>query len=135
NDNSRVLMGRLNPVESFSGQMKFITFNLKDSLVSKIQFLSKSSKVEYEESDFKYSDISRYQISISTFDFAVASQVFGTYKLVLDEEFGYFDNDTIVKGTFKCINSRIQKFKEIQEWNIPEWNKKKKEKWGIQLNK
>lgn len=118
----------------FKGQFKFLTFHLTDSVISKIQLLSKSIEKEYNGSDFKYSDITKYQVKISKFDYSIASDIYGKYKVILPEPFGYIENDTILEGTFKCNNWRINDFESVKEWDLEKENEAKKKSHGFRIN-
>lgn len=128
------LFSNIGPENDFKGQLKFLTFYLKDSTITKIQLLSKSTDKEYNGSDFKYSDIEKYQVVISKFDYSIASNVFGKYKIILPESFGYIKNDTIMEGTFQCNNWRINEFDNVKEWDLEKWNEAKKRSYGFRIN-
>lgn len=109
---------RLNEKDSIKGQFKFLTIKLKDSLVQNIELYSKSTDKDYGGKDFESLEIDNYNIKISTFNYSIASNVYGNYKMTLPKGFGYFKNDTLIKGNFKCNNWKISTKKEIQEWEI-----------------
>ncbi len=116
--------GRLNHLmdlgylKKIDGRFQFLTFFLKDSILTQLEMYSKSTEPEYNGSDFKSMDIDRYKIAISTFDYSIASAVYGNFELRLPKDFGYFDNDTILKGHFECNNWKIATKDEIQKWEI-----------------
>ncbi|NGP75469.1 hypothetical protein G3570_02410 [Balneolaceae bacterium YR4-1] len=99
-------------------QFRFLTFHLKDSTIEKAQLFYKSLEKAYDNSDFKYSNISKYQLRISKFDYSIASDVYGRYNIQLPEPFGYFDSDTLLSGTFVCNNWRIDSLEEIKNWDL-----------------
>ncbi|HLV50706.1 MAG TPA: hypothetical protein VKY44_01965 [Flavobacterium sp.] len=119
------LFSDIGPGNDFKGQLKFLTFHLKDSTINKMQLLSKSTDKEYHGSDFKYSDIEKYEVTISKFDYSIASDIYGKFKIILPEPFGYIENDTILEGTFKCNNWRINKFNDIKESDLNKRNESK----------
>lgn len=104
-------------------QFRYLTFHLKDSTIEKTQLFYKSIEKAYNNSDFKYSNISKYQLRISKFDYSIASDVFGKYKVQLSEPFGYFINDTLLTGTFECNNWRINSLEKVKNWNLEEFFK------------
>ena len=116
--------GRLNHLmdlgylKRIDGQFQFLTLILKDSVIKNLELYSKSTELEYNGSDFKSMDIDKYKIAISTFDYSIASNVYGNFELRLPEGFGYFENDTILKGHFECNNWKISSKEEIKNWNI-----------------
>ena len=99
-------------------QFRYLTFHLKDSTVEKTRLFYKALKKVYNNTDFKYSNISKHQIKISKFDYSIASEVFGNFEVVLPEAFGYFKNDTLLLGTFHCNNWRVQSLEEVKKWNL-----------------
>jgi len=104
-------------------QFRFLTFHLKDSTIEKTQLFYKSVDKIYNNSDFKYSNISNHQISISKFDYSIASEIFGNYTVILPEDFGYFKDDTLLTGTFQCNNWRIQSLEGVKDWDLEEFFK------------
>jgi hypothetical protein len=122
---NRVLQTRdLGYLTKLTGQFKFLTIVLKDSIVKSIDIYSKSTEKEYNGSDFDSLSIERYKINISKFDYSIASDIYGDFELRLNKEFGLFPNDTILKGTFICNNWIISDKEKIRNWDI---NKKSKE--------
>lgn len=119
----RTFMGLGRWPDSLMAQLRFLTFHLRDSTVEKAQLFYKSAKKDYNNSDFKYSNISDYRIRISKFDYSIASDVFGKYKVLLPEPFGYFKNDTLLTGTFECNNWRINSLEKVKNWNLKEFFK------------
>ncbi|MCF6169283.1 hypothetical protein [Lutibacter sp.] len=116
---NRILQTRdLGYLTKINGQFKFLTIILKDSLVKSIDLYSKSTEKEYNGIDFDSLSIEKYKISISKFDYSIASDVYGNFELQLKKGFGLFENDTILKGTFVCNNGEVSKKKEIKNWNI-----------------
>ena len=116
--------GRLNHLmdlgylKRIDGQFQFFTLILKDSIIKSLELYSKSTELEYNGKDFKSMDIEKYKIAISTFDYSIASNVYGNYELRSPQGFGYFENDTILKGHFECNNWRISSKEEIKNWDI-----------------
>lgn len=116
--------GRLNHLmdlgylKRIDGQFKFLTITLKDSIIKNVELYSKSTELEYSGKDFKSMNINKYKIAISTFDYSIASNVYGNFELRLPQGFGYFENDTILKGHFECNNWKISSKDEIKNWNI-----------------
>lgn len=104
-------------------QFRYLTFHLRDSTLEKTQLFYKSLEKAYDNSDFKYSNIPEYQLLISKFDYSIASDVFGRYKVLLPEPFGYFKNDTLLTGTFECNNWRINSLEKIKNWDLEEFFK------------
>ena len=117
--------------KEISGQFKFLTIVLKDSMVKSIQLYSKSTEKEYDGKDFYSFDIKKYNIKISTFDFSKASNVIGKFSLRLPKDFGFFKNDTLVSGSFNCNNWVIKTKDDIRRWKIKEWQQQKNSKRGF----
>ncbi|WOD42996.1 hypothetical protein [Hwangdonia lutea] len=105
-------------IDRLNGQFKFLTIVLKDSLVKKINIHSKSTDKEYNGTDFKSIPIDKYKIKISKFDYSIASDIYGEFEFRLKKEFGLFENDTILKGSFKCNNWIIWDKEKIKNWKI-----------------
>jgi hypothetical protein len=105
-------------IERLNGQFKFLTIVLKDSLVKRINIYSKSTDKEYNGTDFKSLSIDKYKIKISKYDYSIASDIYGEFELRLKNEFGLFENDTILKGSFKCNNWIIWDQEKIKNWNV-----------------
>lgn len=116
-----------------NGQFKFLTIVVKDSIVKSINLYSKSTEKEYNGTDFDSININKYQIKISKMDYSIASDIYGSFTLHLPEEFGYFENDTIVNGNFECYNWRISDKESIRNWNINEWYQKKQASRGLRV--
>lgn len=104
--------------KTIHGQFKFITLVLKDSSVESINLYSKSTDKEYNGTNFDSLSIETYKINISKFDYAIASNIFGNFELHLNKDFGFFENDTILKGGFLCNNWVISDKKQIKNWDI-----------------
>lgn len=119
--------------DDINGQFKFLTIELKDSLVQNISLLSKSTDADYEEEYFDSTTVKNYKIEISKFDYSIASDVYGDFKIVLEEDFGLFEDDIIVSGYFECNNWRIRSKEEIKEWNIKESFKKRNDNRGFRV--
>lgn len=115
---NRSILQRLDYNDSVKGQFKFLTIKLKDSLVQNIEIYSKSTDEDYNGKDFESLEINNYDIKISTFDYSIASNVYGNFEMVLPKDFGYFKNDTLIRGDFKCNNWKISTKEEIQKWEI-----------------
>ena len=111
--------------KKINGQFKFLTIVLKDSIVKSINLYSKSTQKEYNGTDFDSMNIDKYQIKISKMDYSIASDIYGSFALHLPKEFGYFENDTILKGNFECYNWNISDKENIKNWNIQKWYKDK----------
>jgi len=109
---------RIPPKDSIIGQFKFLTIKLKDSLVQNIELYAKSTDKDYDGKDFESVEIDNYEIKISTFNYSIASNVYGNFEVVLPKGFGYFKNDTILKGYFECNNWVISSKEKIQKWEI-----------------
>lgn len=105
-------------IEQLEGQFKYLTFKLKDSLVQSIDMYAKSTEKDYDRDDYEEFSINKYKIKISTFNYSIASDVYGDFEIFLPQDFGFFENDTIVKGYFSCINWKIQNPSDIKSWNI-----------------
>ena len=114
-------VGDLGYLKTISGQFKFLTIVLKDSTVESINLYSKSTEKEYNGIDFDSLSIEKYKINISKFNYSIASNVYGNFELHLKKEFGFFENDTILKSSFLCNNWVISEKKEIKNWNIKEY--------------
>jgi len=121
-------------LEKINGQFKFLTFSIKDSVVINLALYSKSTGFEYNGKDFESVDISKHKIKISTFDYSTASNVYGDFELIFPEGYGYFVNDSIVKGHFECNNWRINSKEEIQNWDIHKWYIERKKNGGFIIN-
>jgi|GEM_PF-1386995 len=106
------------PKDSIIGQFKFLTIKLKDSLVQTIELYAKSTDKDYEGKDFENVEIDNYEIKISTFNYSIASNVYGNFEVTLPKYFGYFENDTILKGYFECNNWEIRTKEQIKNWEI-----------------
>lgn len=119
-------MGGYGSQEKVSGQFKFLTIVLQDSIVRSINLYSKSTEKEYNETDFDSMYIDEFHINISKMDYSIASNVYGNFLLRLPKDFGYFKNDTILNGFFECYNWRISDKESIKNWKINEWYKNKK---------
>ena len=121
--------GRLNHLmdlenlKRIDGQFQFLTLIVKDSVISELVLYSKSTELEYDGNDFKSMDIDKYKIAISTFNYSIPSNVYGNFELRLPQGFGYFENDTILKGHFECNNWEISSKEELKSWKIKEWFK------------
>ena len=105
-------------LKDISGQFKFLTIQIKDELIESIELFSKSTEPEYNGQHFKKSETNKYQIAISKMHYSIASDIFGSYNLRLNEDFGYFDNDTVVSGHFLCSNWKVLKEEEIREMKL-----------------
>jgi hypothetical protein len=120
-------------LDDINGQFKFLTIELKDSLVQNISLLSKSTDPEYNKEYFDSTKVKNHKIEISKFDYSIASDVYGNFKIVLEEDFGFFENDRTIKGYFECNNWRIRTKEEIIEWNIKEAFKKRNDNRGFRV--
>jgi hypothetical protein len=123
----------LGNLKRIDGQFKYLTFILKDSLLTDLELYSKSTELEYDGKDFKSTEINKYKILISKFDYSIASDVFGNFEIRLPNGFGYFINDTILKGNFECNNWRISSKADVKNWNIQEWLEKKNASRGFRV--
>ena len=94
-------------------------------IVSRISGLTVSPVISDSDAsaDFKSMDIDKYKIAISTFNYSIPSNVYGNFELRLPQGFGYFENDTILKGHFECNNWEISSKEELKSWKIKEWFK------------
>jgi len=116
--NRLMYLGDLSNSKTINGQFKFLTIILKDSVVKSINLYSKSTEKEYDGTDFDSLSIERYKINISKFDYKIASDIYGVFEIQLNKPFGFFKNDTILKGKFVCNNWKITEKKQIKKWNI-----------------
>ncbi|RXG31420.1 hypothetical protein [Leeuwenhoekiella palythoae] len=107
----------LNPL-SFEGQLKYINFELKDSTVLKANVISRSTELEYNGKDFKKDTVNQYQIKISRFKYHNASRVYGEFKIIVQEGFGFNPNDTIIRGSFQCMNWKINEEESIKNYKF-----------------
>ena len=114
-------IGDLGYSKTISGQFKFLTIVLKDSIVESINLYSKSTEKEYNGIDFDSLTIEKYKINISKFNYSIASNVYGNFELHLKREFGFFEHDTILKSNFLCNNWVITEKNEIKNWNIKKY--------------
>ena len=130
---SRVFMDLGNP-GSFKGQLKTLTFHLKDSVIKGIDFISKSTDKDYEALGYEYMNVQKHEIKISKMNYSVASNVFGTYKLILPKEYGYLKNDTSISGTFECNNWRVNTLEDLKVLDLNKWNEQKRRNMGFQVN-
>ncbi len=119
--------------DSLSGQFKFLTIKLKDSLVQTIELYSKSTDKDYDGKDFETLEINNYDVRISTFNYSIASNVYGNFEMVLPKDFGYLKNDTLIKGYFKCNNWKISTKEELENWDIQGWHNKKNASKGFRI--
>ncbi|MGM1057452.1 MAG: hypothetical protein ACQEWG_16320 [Bacteroidota bacterium] len=120
-------------LDEINGQFKFLTIKLKDSLVKNISLLSKSTDPDYDEEYFDSTTVKNYKIEISKFDYSIASDIYGDFKIVLEEDFGLFKNDKTISGYFECNNWRIKSREEIEEWNIKESFEKRNDNRGFKV--
>lgn len=120
-------------LKRIDGQFQFLTLIVKDSVIKNLVLYSKSTELEYNGSDFRSMDIDKYKITISTFDYSIASDVYGNFELRLPQGFGYFENDTILKGHFECNNWKISSEEEIKNWNIKESFKNRNNDRGFRI--
>lgn len=120
-------------LDDINGQFKFLTIELKDSLVQSISLLSKSTDPDYNKKYLDSTRIQNYKIEISKFDYSIASDVYGDFEIVLNEDFGLFENDKIIKGYFECNNWRIKTREDIIEWNIKESFEKRNKNRGFRV--
>ena len=51
-------------LKRIDGQFQFLTLILKDSIIKDLELYSKSTELEYNNSDFKSMDIDKYKIAI-----------------------------------------------------------------------
>lgn len=119
---------------SFKGQLKTLTFHIKDSLIEKIDLISKSTDRDYGGLGYDYLEISKYEVNISKMDYTIASNIFGNYKLILPQEYGCFESDTILTGTFVCNNWRINRLEDLKSLDLNKWNAQKQSDMGFQVN-
>jgi len=126
-------LGDLGYLKTISGQFKFITIVLKDSVVESINLYSKSTEKEYNGADFDSLSIKKYKINISKFNYSIASNVYGNFELHLNKEFGFFENDTILKSDFLCNNWIITEKEQIKNWNIKESFKNRHNDRGFRI--
>jgi len=110
--------GDLSSRKTINGQFKFLTIVLKDSIVESVNLYSKSTEKEYNGVDFNSLSIKKYKINISKFNYSIASNVYGNFELHLSKQFGFFENDTILKSEFLCNNWVITEKENIKNWNI-----------------
>jgi len=120
-------------LDDINGQFKFLTIELKDSFVKDISLLSKSTDPDYEGKYFDSTAVKNYKIKISKFDYSIASDVYGDFKIVLNEDFGLYENDKTITGYFECNNWRISSKEDIKKWNIKESFKKRNADRGFRL--
>ena len=125
-----ISLGRIDEV---NGQFKFLTISIKDSIVESINLYSKSTEKEYHGQDFDSLTINHYKIRISKFDYSIASNVYGEFKLRLSKPFGFLESDTILRGKFLCNNLKIEEKNEIKQWDIKASYKKREENRGFQI--
>ncbi len=97
-------------------QYRFPTIYLKDSTVQKIELLKASEEKQFDNQKTDSVAVVRYQIHINTYDYRIAQNVWGAYKLILPEELGYSENDTIISGTFHCNNWKAVRYENLGEW-------------------
>lgn len=97
-------------------QYRFPTIYIKDSVVQKVKLLKASKERQFNNEKIDSVSIDQYKIYINTFNYNIAQNVWGTYELILPEDFGYSKNDTIISGTFHCNNWQAVKFKNLNEW-------------------
>ncbi len=121
-------------LRTIDGQFKFITLVLKDSLVDQINLFSKSTNADYNGAMFDAFPVKRYKINISTFDYSIASNVYGNVALYLDREFGLFEKDTIIKSAFVCTNGKIKDREQIKNWDIKKDFEKRADYRGFRVN-
>lgn len=107
----------LNP-PPFKGQLKYINFELKDSTLVKANVISRSSELEYNGQNFKKEPINQYQLKISRFKYHNASKVYGKFIIILPEKFGFIANDTIIIGSFLCMNWKINEEENIKNYKF-----------------
>lgn len=120
-------------LDDINGQFKFLTIELKDSLVQSISLFSKSTDPDYNAKYFDSTRVKNYKIEISKFNYSIASDVYGDFEFFLNEDFGLFENDKTIKGYFECNNWRITSKEEIMEWNIKESFEKRNNNRGFRV--
>ncbi|WP_373060287.1 hypothetical protein [Zunongwangia sp. H14] len=97
-------------------QYSFPTIYIKDSIVQKVELLKASKERQFNNEKIDSVSINKYKIYINTFNYNIAQNVWGTYELILPEDFGYSKNDTIIRGTFHCNNWQAVKYDDLNEW-------------------
>src|SRR5690606_30997369 len=123
----------LGNLDDINGQFKFLTIELKDSVVQSISLLSKSTDPDYNAKYFDSTRVKNHKIEISKFDYSIASDIYGNFEIVLNEDFGLFENDKTIIGYFECNNWQIRTKEEIIEWNIKESFKKRNANRGFRV--
>jgi hypothetical protein len=131
--NRYLQLSDLGYLKKISGQFKFLTIILKDSIVESINLYSKSTEKEYNGVDFDSLSIKKYKINISKFNYSIASNIYGNFELHLNKEFGFFENDTILKSDFLCNNWVITEKENIKNWNIKESFEKRHNDRGFRI--
>lgn len=132
--NRLLQFGDLSSRKTINVQFKFLTIVLKDSIIESINLYSKSTEKEYNGIDFDSLSIDKYKINISKFNYSIASNVYGNFELHLKKSFGFFENDTILKGDFLCNNWRITEKEQIKNWDIKKSFKNRNNDRGFRVN-
>ena len=120
-------------LDEINGQFKFLTIELKDSLVQNINLFSKSTEPDYQNKYFDSTRIKNYNIEVSKFDYSIASDIYGDFHIILKEDFGLFKNDKTIMGYFECNNWRIKSKEEIKQCNIKEWFGRRNDNRGFRV--
>ncbi|MDN3594164.1 hypothetical protein [Zunongwangia endophytica] len=97
-------------------QYRFPTIYIKDSIVQKVGLLKASKERQFNNEKIDSLSISNYKIYINTFNYNIAQNVWGTYEIILPEDFGYSKNDTILSGAFHCNNWQAVRYEALNEW-------------------
>lgn len=75
-----------------------------------------SEEKQFDNNKIDSVSIIKYKIHINTFNYKIAQNVWGTYELILPDEFGYSENDTIISGTFHCNNWKAVRYENLEDW-------------------
>lgn len=100
-------------IEDVPKQYRYLTLNIRDSILEKAEWYMISTEPQFHNKQKDSISLSKYQIKLSTFDYKIAQNVKGRYKIVLPVPFGYNKNDTLITGTFRCNNWTIKRFEEL----------------------
>ncbi len=116
--NSNLIVQNSDYKSKLNGQYKFLTLKLKGNIVEYFDLYSKSTSNDYGQKDYQNLEVKIYDVKLSTFDYSVATDVYGSFEIELPEDFGYFQNDKILKGKFKCNNWKTLSKSDVQNWQI-----------------
>lgn len=106
-------------IENIPVQYRSLTFYLKDSIVMDVKLLKVSSESQFDGERIDSLTVQKYRIKINKFDYKIAQDVWGSYEVLLPNGYGYFENDTLIRGTFICNNWKAVSYEDLENWTSP----------------